>query len=232
MFVHLSYKIMVSQIAGPFLEDDLGKQSIIPHLWSIWLLTTPFEACDMSNITFLLNLRNSPPLVAAYVLLKIHHIEQNIHPVGQPQKPKVNSGISACERAERWSNAIQLLEYLTAPWHWEIIENVFVRNPKEQKLCIMMFSFHPFWWLNWLWWSLGYAVRSLKCACYEVLRLAGSVLTYNSVLDGCVTGLQGSWTKRFGHHLCVFWYSKSIIYRIYPMSRDPFPARVARSPLF
>lgn len=82
MFVYLSYKIMVSQIAGPFLEDDLGK-SITPHLWSIWLLTTPFEACDMSNITFLLNLRNSPPLVVAYVLLKIHHIEQNIHPVGQ-----------------------------------------------------------------------------------------------------------------------------------------------------
>lgn len=52
------------------------------------------------------------------------------------------------------------------------------------------------------------------------------MLTYNSVLDGCVAGLQGSWTKRFGHHLCVFWYIESTIYRIYPISRDPFPARV------
>ena len=175
----------------------------------------------MSNITFLLNLLNSPPLVVAYVLLKIHHIEQNIHPVGQ---------VAPKTQGEQWHQCLWTSRTLVQCHPTFRVSHCTVALRNHWKRVDVFF--HPFWWLNWLWWSLGYAVRSLKCACYEVLRLAGSVLTYNSVLDGCVTGLQGSWTKWFGHHLCVFWYIESIIYRIYPISRDPFPARVTRSPLF
>jgi hypothetical protein len=30
---------------------------------------------------------------------------------------QVNSGISACERAERWSHAVHLLDFMVVSWH-------------------------------------------------------------------------------------------------------------------
>ena len=135
----------------------------------------------MSNITFLLNLFKFTTTRCCLCSFE-----------DSPHRTKYSPSRTGCPKnqGEQWHQCLWTSRTLVQchPTFRVSHCTVALRNHWNVLMCF----FHPFWWLNWLWWSLGYAVRSLKCACYEVLRLAAEgVLTYNYCL-----GWMRNWPAR------------------------------------